>query len=1259
MPDGVNRSVADMKRAPRSSGSWRVPMVIWVVDCHNIITQAEGDGLDAIGVEQGQWVGLSVLELFRGHEAELESLRRAQQGESCRSTSQFKGRWFETRYSPLIDASGQVGGVCGVSIDIGDRLGYEKQLADVASWVSAATGEAFFKALTQYLAAVLGADYIFVGRLSADGRRVDTIAVCTDAKIVDNFSYELAKTPCEQVLEGDLCAYPRDVQLAFPEDHLLQQMGIRGYAGAALKSSQGQPLGILVVLYKQPITETSMAESLLRIFSVRAAAELERLAANKQLNVLTQAVEQSPSSVVITAADGLIQYVNPAFTALMGYSLEEMVGQNPRVVKGGGTPLATYQALWQTISSGNVWRGELENRTKGGDRVYESLVIAPIKDADNNISNYVAIKEDISPLKASEQQLRRTSRMHRVLLECNQALVRSTDELQQLQWICDILVEHAGYSFAWVGTASCAAARQVTPQVHAGQASSYLDDIDASLRGERLSGDCIRQNRAQIFHRTDSQTTPLSHLPEGTQSVIALPMVSPEHKVHSVLWLLSNQPDAFDTLECGLLDELAEDITFGLVAHRTRLALHDSEAKFRLLAEDSMVGIYMIRDGHFIYANPRLAKIFGYTVEALVGLGAVSALVAPECRERVAENLRLRFEGEITSLGYEFTGLHAEGSRIQLEVFGSVAEFEGKACVVGTLIDITDRLALEKQLQLMMRAIESANNGIAISDLGLDDNPFVYVNPAFERITGYRSQDAVGQNGRFLVAQDRQQPELEKLRRALHEQSSAAVVLRNYHRSGSMFWNDLSMAPVRDEQGKATHYISTFNDITESKNYQQQLEKLSNYDALTGLANKNLLRDRLQQSLIHADRSGRLTALVMLDLDRFKMLNQSIGVSATDEVLRTVAARISQEVRQGDTVARLGADDFAIVLHDLHEVADVAPIIRQLMKAVSAPQDSGSQALSLTCSIGIAVYPEDGAGASELLRNAEAAQYKAMELRNSFRFYTPQLNERAQDQLALELELRNAVERNEFVLYYQAKVDLLSGDITGSEALIRWLHPERGLVPPNDFIPAAEDSGLIIQIGAWAMQQACLTTREINDRCGTALRIAVNLSAKQFNDEQLAQMIKQGLRSAGLAPELLECELTESMLMADPEQALAVIRDLKQLGIRVALDDFGTGYSSLSYLKQFPIDTLKIDRSFVKDIPGDKKDMAISRAIIALAETLELYVVAEGVETLEQRQFLENERCNSMQGFLFSRPIRAEEFETLVVAHRQRLEVLS
>ena len=1252
MSNVVDLLAAGTQQGPLQAWHPSMPMLVWSIDAQGTVTFAEGEALKRLGMEPEHWIGRDVVELLEGFDRELEQIAQAQQGHSGSSVLEYNGRTFESYYCPISDAQGNTLGVSAISLDITDKQTFAGQLADIAGGISAQTGEAFFDALTQHLASVLSADFAFIGRLNAEATVVETCAVCADGSIVDNFSYALADTPCADVLDGELCSHANNVHLAYPDDELLQQMGIRGYAGAPLLDSSGQPLGILVVLYRQSMVfEVPMAESLLKIFSVRAAAELEREQAQQRLEMLSEVVEQSPSTIVITDYDGTIEYVNTAFTQATGYSLEEAVGQNPRIIQGGETPLETYQQLWQTIKNGQIWRGELTNRDRHARTIHESLVIMPLKDGTGQITHFAAIKQDISPLK-------RTNRHLRLLSECNQALVRSATELEQLQRICDILVDHGGYPFAWVGTALSADAVEVVPQVFAGKGGSYLADIDPQQRGRRLSGQVIREQASRVFHQQDPDESVLSQLPEGIVSAVALPLVNADHSIYSVLWIFSDRSDGFDTQELELLDELAEDMAFGLVTHRTRQALDESENKFRVMSEDSQVGVYMIQSGRFIYTNPYLMSVFGYPSDTSFEQVSVMDVVAPESRDLVRQNMARRESGEVQSLHYQFTGLRADGERIQLEVFGSAAEYQGKPCIVGTLLDITDKLAMEQQLQLMMRAIESASNGIAISDLGQDDNPYVYVNPAFEQITGYSSTEAIGRNGRFLLAEDTEQPELEKLRLALHEQKGADVVLRNYHRDGSLFWNDLSMSPVRGEDGEASHYVSIINDISESKNYEQELEKLSNYDHLTGLANKNLLRDRLEQSIIHASRNERHTALVMLDLDRFKMLNQSVGMAATDEVLRTIAARIKQGVRQGDTVARLGADDYAIVLHDLGEVSDIGALLQQLMLRVSEPLGVGPEGMSLTCSIGVAVYPQDGEDANLLLRNAEAAQYKAMEQRNCFRFYTPELNERAQDRLTLEVELRQAVERNEFVLYYQPKVDLETGQITGAEALIRWIHPERGLVPPNDFIPASEDTGLIIQIGAWALEEACRTIRKINERRATELRIAVNLSAKQFNDEQLAQMIKQGLNGAGLAPELLECELTESMLMDDPDRALQIITELKQLGIRVALDDFGTGYSSLAYLKRFPIDTLKIDRSFVKDIPADPHDMAISRAIIALAETLDLYVVAEGVETADQREFLTHERCNSMQGFLFSRPLPAEEFEQLLIdhAHQKRVQ---
>ncbi len=985
--------------------------------------------------------------------------------------------------------------------------------------------------------------------------------------------------------------------------------------------------------------------------SIRNTTEVERQASACQLKVLSQAIEQGPVSVMITDADGCINYVNSAFSTRMGYCLDEIKGLTPRVIKGGDTRPEVYENLWRTIRSGAVWHGELLNRTKDGKAVYERQTITPIRNSEGNIVHYVAIEEDISRLKTSERALRKSNRMLRMLSECNQALVRSSTEQELLDGICRILVDHGGYPCAWIGAANSSSADSIRAVSSVGGMGACLDTFSAEQWGQDVPGRCIRDNEV-IVCRDIGADLSLAWSEQAAKcdirSAIALPVLHPDHQVFSLIWVFSDQPDAFDAQECQLLTALADDLRFGLATHQTRRALCESEAQFRSLAEDSMAGIYMIQDGRFVYANPQMEEIFGYSMEQIVGGMNVADLVADDSKAVVAENLKKRLTGDTHSIHYDFTGLRSDGELIRVEVFGARTQFNGKDSVVGTLIDITERRALEKQLLLMQRAIESVNSGIAIADVNLPDNPFVYVNPAFEAITGYAQEEVLGRNGRFLLGADIDQPELEKLRLALSNRIGIQLVVRNYHRNGSLFWNDLSVAPVQDEQGNTTHFVSILNDISERKHQEHQLEKLTNYDSLTGLGNKNLLRDRLEQSVIHSGRNRRYTALVLIDLDRFKMLNQSLGATVSDAVLKQIGGRVSGWIRDGDTVARLGADDYGVVLHDVKDVSDIAPLAQQFMDAISKPLDVGPVGMALTSSIGISVYPQDGVDADALIRNAEAALFKAMEQQNCFCFYTPELNAKAHDRLTLEVDLRRACQHNEFILHFQPKVDLQTGAVTGAEALIRWMHPERGLVPPNDFIPAAEDTGLIKAMGEWALTEACRAIVRINAACGTPLSIAVNLSAKQFIDESLASSIQNILKITGLPSHLLECELTESMLMDDPSTSLVTLNDLKALGVRIALDDFGTGYSSLAYLKRFPIDTLKIDSSFVSDIPDDEHDKAIAKAVIALADSLGLYVVAEGVETEEQRSFLKQERCDSMQGFLFSRPLPEVDFMALL-----------
>jgi diguanylate cyclase (GGDEF)-like protein len=437
----------------------------------------------------------------------------------------------------------------------------------------------------------------------------------------------------------------------------------------------------------------------------------------------------------------------------------------------------------------------------------------------------------------------------------------------------------------------------------------------------------------------------------------------------------------------------------------------------------------------------------------------------------------------------------------------------------------------------------------------------------------------------------------------------------------------------------------------ERKRYQEELEHQANYDALTGLPNRSLLHDRLKQA-VFTQRAAHPIAVVFIDLDHFKLINDSLGHSLGDTLLTTIAERLNSIVRDGDTVARLGGDEFVLILADQTKGDVVFRVMQRILNAISEPMVLGGHELCITCSAGVSVYPQDGPDVESLLKNADAAMYQAKERgRNNFQFYTSEMNAHANERLALEHSLRKALERNELLLHYQPKVDLATGRIVGAEALVRWLHSDWGVIQPDRFIPIAEDTGLIVPIGEWVLRNACIQNREWQDAGLPAVSISVNLSARQFRQETLVKTVEKILLETGLAAEHLEMELTESVVMHDAEAAVSILHGLKSLGVRLSVDDFGTGYSSLSYLMRLPIDTLKIDRTFVQDIDTQgQAEGVLAHAIISLARSLKLKVVAEGVETAAQLNFLRSHHCDEAQGFYFSKPLPADEYARMLTA---------
>ncbi|MFA7278551.1 MAG: EAL domain-containing protein [Sterolibacterium sp.] len=596
----------------------------------------------------------------------------------------------------------------------------------------------------------------------------------------------------------------------------------------------------------------------------------------------------------------------------------------------------------------------------------------------------------------------------------------------------------------------------------------------------------------------------------------------------------------------------------------------------------------------------------------------------------------------------------------------SISDFAGGQVLSGTLVvfssswmlyllvkgKLEDARRAAEAMRLRDRAIEASVNAIIITSDSASDNIIEYVNPAFSRITGYSSEEVIGRNCRFLLGEDRDQMDLEALRVALRENTDARALLRNFRKDGTQFWNDLHISPVSDDSGKVTHFIGILNDVTESKRYQNELEHQSNHDTLTNLPNRNLMKDRIAQGIAYSMRYKQtLMAVAFIGLDNFKFVNDSMGHQAGDQVLKMVSKRLNTCLRSSDTAARLGGDEFVLILFENPDEEEsynssINAILQRVLREVAQPYQIGTQEFFLTCSIGYAMVPGDGDNADVLLKNADIAMFSAKEKgRNNIQRYVPALNDRITLRLSLEGDLRKALDNNELFVCYQPQIDLIHRRIVGMEALIRWKHPQRGLISPAQFIPLAEETGLIIPIGLWVLRTACTQAKAWQEAGLPHIKLSVNLSARQFMQKDLATSIRQVLDETGFRAENLELELTESLIMHNAELFISTLRTLKDVGIELAIDDFGTGYSSLSYLKRFPIDRLKIDQSFVRDIVADNDSASISQAIITLGHSLGLRVIAEGVETPEQLDFLHANSCDEIQGYYFSKPLPPDEFQ--------------
>ena len=543
--------------------------------------------------------------------------------------------------------------------------------------------------------------------------------------------------------------------------------------------------------------------------------------------------------------------------------------------------------------------------------------------------------------------------------------------------------------------------------------------------------------------------------------------------------------------------------------------------------------------------------------------------------------------------------------------------------------------------------IDNAAEGIVVYDRELR---YVLWNTFMKELTGLEAPEVIGRRVLDLFPHLAEQRIDELLRRALAGETVAAPDMHySVPSTGRKGWVSSVYRPYIDSNDQIVGVVALIRDITERKTAEQQIEYQAYHDALTGLANRNLFQEHLSLALALAHRRDNHVAVLFLDLDHFKDVNDSLGHSVGDALLQEVARRLRGAVRDGDTVARVGGDEFTIVLQELTRPQDAAVVAQKVLRTIAEPMDVNGHRLFVTTSIGITMFPDDGEDAETLLKNADTAMYRAKaEGRNTYQMSTRELSRSTQERMLVENGLHQALESGEFMLLYQPQIDIETMTAVGMEALLRWKHPERGIILPEEFIGVAEERGLILPIGDWVLRQACLDVRRFHDRGLTHFRVAVNLSARQFRDPALGATVASALRDSGIRPETLELEITETVAMENVQLTMSTLEDFRASGVAIAIDDFGTGHSSLSYLKRFPLDALKIDRAFVTDLPDKFEDAAIVSSVIQLANGLGLRVVAEGVETAEQLEFLKESGCREVQGFYFCTPVEIEKLEALV-----------
>jgi diguanylate cyclase (GGDEF)-like protein/PAS domain S-box-containing protein len=967
--------------------------------------------------------------------------------------------------------------------------------------------------------------------------------------------------------------------------------------------------------------------------------------------------DQAGDGVVVLNYQHRFISANSAAASMLGYQHKALL--NMRLQDVLVNNIADQSDFINKLTADNPIKSEWQYLRHDGSQFTAEVSCRKL---DKNY--YFAIIRDLTERKLAEYRIKHLTQLYQALSEVNQAIVRMSDDNELFSTVCRCSVNFGGMKMAWVGQLD-EESQQILPVAVYGNGIDYVDGLivsaDASLpEGLGPTGSALRCNQTIMVN--DFSNDPITSIWHekakafGWGSCISIP-IQRNQKPFAVLNVYHENINAFDDEAIALLQEMAGDISFALdnfdreaKQHKLALALDHAHKHISQIINLSPAVIYTLKanknDGFTIdFISENVHKMTGYPKENWVEHDFWMNHIYAEDMAKVLVAQESLFETGTLNHHYRFN--HANGDYIWIEdQVMLIRDDNGKPVeIIGAWLDITERLNAEEKLRINAKVFESSREGILITNGG---NEIISVNRAFTTITGYESDDVIGKTPDILISGNTNPIFNDAMWENISKFGYWQGEVASRRKNGELYPQWLSISTIKNIHGKVTQHICIITDISERKVAEERIQFLSNFDPLTNLPNRTLLNDRTTLALASAKRSKSTVALMYLDLDRFKFINESLGPTAGDHVLKELAERLLVSLYPGDTVCRQGGDEFIILLPNT-DAEGAAHVAKKLLEIIAQPFSFNGQRIVLTTSIGIAAYPQDGHNFEQLTQSADAALYRAKhEGRNNFQFFARQMHEQANDVLQLENELRNAIEHQEFLLHYQPQYDTKTSKIIGLEALIRWQHPQKGLVSPALFIPIAEESGLITEIGDWVLRTAVQQLAAWQGAGLNAVPVAVNLSVVQFHQDTLYSSVCQILRDTKVNPNMLELELTEGIAMEDSERTLNVLNQLNALGVRLSIDDFGTGYSSLSYLKKFKIDKLKIDQSFVRGLGSHPQDAAIITAIISMAKSLGFKTIAEGVETQEQLNFLIQHECDEIQGYYFSKPLPSEEVAKLL-----------